>query len=169
MSRIGYAPGAFDLFHIGHLNMLRRARSECDFLIAGVVSDEVLITHKGVTPVIPLAERLEIVRSIRFVDDARPAITNDKLAIWRDLRFDILFKGDDWRGTEKGDRLERDFASVGVEVVFFPYTASTSSSVLRRALRDIEARAERDLAMMHPAIPGLMHNPLQGPPNRLAA
>src|SRR3984957_20884217 len=109
MSRTGYAPGAFDLFHIGHLNLLRQAKSQCDFPIAGVVSDEVLITHKGVTPVIPLAERLEIVRSVRFVDEAVPAMTNDKLAIWRDLQFDILFKGDDWRGTEKGDRMQRDF------------------------------------------------------------
>jgi glycerol-3-phosphate cytidylyltransferase len=76
------------------------------------VSDEVLIAHKGIIPIIPLAERLEIVRSIRFVDSAFPAMKNDKLEIWRELRFDVLFKGDDWRGTENGDRLERDFAAV---------------------------------------------------------
>ena len=125
MYRIGYAPGAFDLFHIGHLNLLRRAKDQCDFLITGVVSDEVLIAHKGIIPIIPLAERLEIVRSIRFVDSAFPAMKNDKLEIWRELRFDVLFKGDDWRGTEKGDRLERDFAAVGANVVYFPYTLST--------------------------------------------
>ncbi|WPE19213.1 adenylyltransferase/cytidyltransferase family protein [Shinella zoogloeoides] len=118
MIRIGYAPGAYDLFHIGHLNLLRRAREQCDYLIAGVVSDEILAKHKGVVPVIPLEERLEIVQNISFVDAAYPATTNDKLEIWRDLRFNVLFKGDDWRGTEKGDELERElereFGAVGV-------------------------------------------------------
>jgi glycerol-3-phosphate cytidylyltransferase len=142
MSRIGYAPGAFDLFHIGHLNLPRRAKDQCDFLIAGVVSDEMLIAHKGVIPVIPLAERLEIVSSIRFVDSAFPAMKNDKLEIWRELRFDVLFKGDDWRGAEKGDRLEPDFAAVDVYIVYFPCTRSTSSSTLRRKLRSIEAMAD---------------------------
>jgi len=143
MSRIGYAPGAFDLFHIDHLNLLRRARSQCDFLIAGVVADEVLIAHKGISPVIPLAERLEIVRSVRFVDAAYPAMTNDKLEIWRELQFDVLFKGDDWRGTAKGDRLERDFAAAGVDVVYLSYTASTSSSKLRRTLQAIDLLAAK--------------------------
>ncbi|WP_119258034.1 adenylyltransferase/cytidyltransferase family protein [Shinella zoogloeoides] len=134
MIRIGYAPGAYDLFHIGHLNLLRRAREQCDYLIAGVVSDEILAKHKGVVPVIPLEERLEIVGNISFVDAAHPAMTNDKLEIWRDLRFNVLFKGDDWRGTEKGDELEREFGAVGVDVIFFPYTHATSSSALRKAI-----------------------------------
>lgn len=141
MIRIGYAPGAYDLFHIGHLNLLRRAKEHCDYLIAGVVSDEVLIKHKGVTPVIPLAERLEIVRNVRFVDAAHAAMTNDKLEIWKDLRFNVLFKGDDWRGTEKGDKLERDFGAVGVEIFYFPYTLSTSSSALRKTLHNIDVLA----------------------------
>src|ERR1700719_3528542 len=141
MIRIGYAPGAFDLFHIGHLNLLRRAKERCDFLIAGVVADEVLIEHKKITPVIPLAERLEIVRNVRSVDMAHAATTNDKMEIWRKLRFNVLFKGNDWQGTEKGIRLERDFAALGVEVVYFPYTLSTSSSELRRALQSIDAVA----------------------------
>lgn len=142
MMRIGYAPGAYDLFHIGHLNLLREAKRQCDFLIAGVVSDDILTAHKGITPVVPLAERLEIVRSVRFVDAAYAATTNDKIEIWQDLRFDVLFKGDDWRGTEKGDRLERDFAAVGVDVVYFRYTSSTSSTKLRRALQNIDAIAD---------------------------
>jgi glycerol-3-phosphate cytidylyltransferase len=157
MYRIGYAPGAFDLFHIGHLNLLRRAKDQCDFLIGGVVSDEVLIAHKGIIPIIPLAERLEIVRSIRFVDSAFPAMKNDKLEIWRELRFDVLFKGDDWRGTERGDRLERDFAAVGVDVVYFPYTLSTSSSRLRRILNSIEAMADRFQPIMPRPIPDVPH------------
>ena len=156
MPRIGYAPGAFDLFHIGHLNLLRQAKRRCDFLIAGVVSDDVLITHKGVTPVIPLAERLEIVGNVRCVDAALPAMTNDKLEVWRELRFDVLFKGDDWRGTEKGDRLERDFAAVGVEVIYFPYTTSTSSSTLRRTLQNVDAMAVGALPTVHSAIPGVL-------------
>jgi glycerol-3-phosphate cytidylyltransferase len=143
MPRTGYAPGAFDLFHVGHLNLLKHAKSRCDFLIAGVVSDEVLRSQKGVTPIIPLAERLEIVRNIRFVDDAVAAVVPDKLDIWRELRFDVFFKGDDWRGTEKGERLEREFAAVGVEVVYFPYTLSTSSTALRKALDSINRLADR--------------------------
>src|ERR1700722_182319 len=139
MIRIGYAPGAFDLFHIGHLNLLRQAKERCEFLIAGVV----LIEHKKVTPVIPLAERLEIVRNIRFVDMAHSAMTNDKTEIWQELRFGVLFKGNDWQGTEKGIRLERDFAALGVEVVYFPYTQATSSSALRRTLRNIDMMANR--------------------------
>jgi glycerol-3-phosphate cytidylyltransferase len=132
--RIGYAAGAFDLFHIGHLNILRHAKSECDYLIAGVVSDEMLELTKGTSPVVPLHERLEIVRSIAYVDEAVAETVPDKLDMWRELRFDVFFKGDDWRGTEKGLRLEREFAAVGVEVVYFPYTMTTSSTQLRRAI-----------------------------------
>lgn len=132
--RVGYAAGAFDLFHIGHLNILKHAKSQCDYLIAGVVSDEMLRQVKGVDPVIPLAERLEIVRNIGFVDEAVAETVPDKLDTWRELQFDVFFKGDDWRGTEKGLRLEREFAAVGVEVVYFPYTMTTSSTTLRRAL-----------------------------------
>ncbi|CAD5991094.1 adenylyltransferase/cytidyltransferase family protein [Agreia sp. COWG] len=132
--KIGYAAGAFDLFHVGHLNILKHAKSECDYLIAGVVSDEMLLENKGLTPVIPLAERLEIVSHISYVDQARAETVPDKLDTWRDVGFDVFFKGDDWRGTEKGLRLEREFAEVGVEVVYFPYTAHTSSTKLRRVL-----------------------------------
>ena len=141
MIRIGYAPGAYDLFHIGHLNLLRRAREHCEYLTAGVVADEVLIGHKGVTPVFPLAGRVEIVRNVRFVDATIPALTNDKVEIWKDLRFNELFKGNDWQGTEKGNELERDFTALGVEVVYFPYTLSASSSALRRTLQNMDALA----------------------------
>ncbi len=134
MARIGYAAGAFDLFHIGHLNILKHAKNECDFLIAGVVSDEMLELTKGAPPIVPLAERLEIVRSIKYVDDAVPEVVPDKLETWRDLKFDVFFKGDDWRDTERGLRLEQEFAAVGVEVIYFPYTVHTSSTALRVAL-----------------------------------
>ncbi|WP_310722932.1 adenylyltransferase/cytidyltransferase family protein [Streptomyces sp. N2A] len=132
--RVGYAPGVYDLFHIGHLNILRHAKSQCDYLVAGVVSDEMAEQAKGTAPVIPLTERLEIVRSVRFVDAAFVETVPDKLVTWEQVRFDVLFKGDDWRGTSKGDKLERDFAAVGVEVIYFPYTVHTSSTLLRKAL-----------------------------------
>ena len=139
MTVIGYAPGAYDLFHVGHLNVLRHAADHCDHLIAGVVSDEMLVRAKGRAPVVPLAERLEIVRHITFVDEVHAETVPEKLETWRRLRFHRIFKGDDWRGTPKGDKLERDFAEVGVEVVYFPYTMHTSSSILRRALAAIDA------------------------------
>jgi glycerol-3-phosphate cytidylyltransferase len=139
--RIGYAAGAFDLFHVGHLNILKHARENCDVLIAGVVSDEMLRQVKGVEPVIPTLERAEIVRSIRFVDDVYVETMPDKIDAWRDVGFTHFFKGDDWRGTEKGLALEREFSAVGVEVVYFPYTAHTSSTALRRALDLISAGA----------------------------
>ena len=138
---VGYAGGAFDLFHIGHLNILKHARSECDHLIAGVATDEMLLVTKGSLPVVPLAERLEIVRHIDFVDEATAETDEDKLDTWRTLHFDVYFKGDDWKGTEKGRRLERRFAEVGVEIIYFPYTVSTSSTALRLALKALSSNA----------------------------
>lgn len=135
--RIGYAPGVYDLFHVGHLNILRHASGLCDQLIAGVVSDEMCELAKGRRPVVPLAERLEIVRSCRYVDDVHAETVPDKVDTWREVGFDVLFKGDDWRGTTKGIKLERDFAAVGVEVVYFPYTVHTSSTMLRRVISEL--------------------------------
>lgn len=144
--RIGYAAGAFDLFHVGHLNILKHARSQCDFLIAGVVSDEMLKLTKGRAPVVPLSERLEIVRNIRFVDEAVPEVLPDKIETWHGLHFDVFFKGDDWRGTAKGEHLEREFSALGVSVVYFPYTVSTSSTQLRRALDLLESERQSEPA-----------------------
>lgn len=140
-TRIGYATGAFDLFHVGHLNILRHAKEQCDYLIAGIVSDEMLRQVKGIEPVVPTLERAEIVRHISFVDEVYIETAPDKMDAWRDLHFTHFFKGDDWRGTEKGLRLEREFSAVGVEVVYFPYTAHTSSTSLRQALDLIERGA----------------------------
>ncbi|GLY28686.1 adenylyltransferase/cytidyltransferase family protein [Kineosporia sp. NBRC 101731] len=144
--RVGYAPGVYDMFHIGHLNILRHAAARCDRLIVGVVSDEMAFRAKGRMPVVPLIERLEIVRSIACVDEAVAEVKPEKLDTWQDVRFDILFKGDDWRGTPKGDKLERDFASVGVEIVYFPYTVHTSSSMLRKALEKMLSPATASAA-----------------------
>ncbi|HEY3438545.1 MAG TPA: adenylyltransferase/cytidyltransferase family protein [Actinotalea sp.] len=141
---VGYAPGVYDLFHIGHLNILRHAREHCDHLIAGVVSDEMAELAKGRRPVIPLAERLEIVRSLSIVDEAVAEVLPNKIDTWRTLPFDVIFKGDDWRGTPKGNKLEKDFAEVGVRVIYFPYTIHTSSSLLRQALARLEHRNPAD-------------------------
>jgi glycerol-3-phosphate cytidylyltransferase len=136
-SRVGYVPGVFDMFHVGHLNILRNARLACDYVIAGVVSDERTVATKGKTPVIPQAERLEIVQAIRYVDRAVIEDVPEKLQMWKRLRFDVIVKGDDWRGTAKGEKLERDFAEVGVEVFYLPYTVQTSSTLLRERLLTI--------------------------------
>jgi glycerol-3-phosphate cytidylyltransferase len=141
---VGYAPGVYDLFHVGHLNVLRQARARCDRLVAGVVSDEMALLAKGRPPVVPLLERVEIVRSVRYVDDVHVETVPDKLVAWRQVGFDVLFKGDDWRGTPKGEKLERDFAAVGVRVVYFPYTKRTSSTQLRAALEALTADSSRN-------------------------
>ena len=130
----GYVPGAWDMFHIGHLNILKRARDYCDELIVGAVTDEALYAMKGKYPIIPLEERMAILEAIRFVDRVVVDTSADKVEVWRNVGFDVLFKGDDWRGTEKGQRLERDMSAVGVRVHYFPYTLHTSSTELRRAL-----------------------------------
>ena len=131
---VGYAPGAYDLFHVGHLNLLRQAAALCDVLVAGVVADEVLERTKGARPFVPLAERLEIVAAIDVVDRVHAEASTDKVDAWRTVGFHRVFKGDDWRGTEKGVALESRLAAHGVEVVYFPYTMYTSSTHLRRAL-----------------------------------
>jgi glycerol-3-phosphate cytidylyltransferase len=137
--RVGYAPGVYDLFHVGHLNMLRNARQFCDHLIAGVLTDEQAARAKGAAPVVPLDERLDIVGSIRFVDQAVAEDVPHKLEMWERLRFDVIIKGDDWQGTPRGERLEADFARVGVDVAYVPYTVRTSSTMLRQVLlREID-------------------------------
>ncbi|BCM71015.1 MULTISPECIES: adenylyltransferase/cytidyltransferase family protein [Streptomyces] len=138
---LGYAPGVFDLFHVGHLNILRQAREHCDRLVAGVCSDDLVVRLKNQPPVVPLSERLEIVRSVRYVDDVFVATVEDKLEIWKEVGFDVIFKGDDWLGTELWQNLEAEFARRGVKVVFFPYTVHTSSTLIRSALDVLAQRA----------------------------
>ncbi|MCL2422762.1 MAG: adenylyltransferase/cytidyltransferase family protein [Micrococcales bacterium] len=138
---VGYAAGAYDLFHIGHLNILKHAKEHCDVLIAGVVSDEMLMAARGRPPVVPLDERLEIVRHIDVVDQVHAEVVPDKLDTWAQLRFDVFFKGDDWKGTPRGVELERRFGEVGVKVVYFPYTVTTSSTRLRQALDVLQGSA----------------------------
>jgi glycerol-3-phosphate cytidylyltransferase len=131
---VGYGPGVYDLFHIGHLNALRQARELCDVLVAGIVSDEVCEQVKGLRPFVPLEERLAIVDAIGIVDATYAELTVDKLDAWREVGFHRVFKGDDWRDTPRGRDLELKVGSVGAEVVYFPYTAHTSSTQLRRVI-----------------------------------
>lgn len=131
---LGYVPGAWDMFHVGHLNILKRARENCTRLVVGVVTDEALFQAKGKYPIVPLAERMEVVAAMDIVDAVVVDFSSSKLAVWDRVHFDVLFKGDDWRGTAKGDRLEAEMTSVGAAVHYFPYTAHTSSTALRQIL-----------------------------------
>lgn len=135
---IGYTTGVFDLFHIGHLNILKKAKSQCDFLIVGVTSDETCLSVKNKKPVICFKERIEIVRSLSCVDEAVEQDSMDKFKAWEQFGFNRMFVGSDWQGTEKWKRLEEQFQAYSVEIVYFPYTENTSSSLLRSVLDKFE-------------------------------
>ena len=130
---IGYTTGVYDLFHIGHLNLLKNARGLCDKLIVGVTVDK-LVEYKNKRAVIPFEERIEIVRNIKCVDAAIPQETLDKFKAWEKLHFDILFVGDDWYKSDSWQEMEEKFKQVGVRVVYFPYTKGTSSTLLNQTL-----------------------------------
>ena len=135
---IGYTTGVFDLFHIGHLIMLRNAKSLCDKLIVGVTTDE-LVSYKNKKAVIPFEERIEIVRSIKFVDVAIPQENMNKLEAFKKLKFDIMFVGDDQYGTDKWNTIEADLKSFGVKIIYFPYHKGTSSTQVKQTLIDINS------------------------------
>ena len=131
---IGYTSGVYDLFHIGHLNLLKNAKGLCDKLIVGVSTDK-LVEYKHKHPVIPFEERIEIVRSCKFVDAAIPQEELDKYKMWKKLHFDVLFVGDDWYNSPSWKEMEEKFSKVGVRVVYFPYTKGTSSTLLNETLK----------------------------------
>lgn len=137
MKKIGYTTGVFDLFHIGHLNVLKRAKLECDYLIVGVSTDELCMEAKNKKPIIPFQERMEIVEAIKFVDEVVPQVNYDKEEAWNNLKFDKMFVGDDWKGTDKWNQLEKDFKKLNVEIHYFSYTSHTSSTKLREALEKL--------------------------------
>jgi glycerol-3-phosphate cytidylyltransferase len=136
---VGYASGVFDMFHVGHLNILRRAREHCRTLVVGVASDEYVLDLKGREPVVPLVERLDIISALGIVDEVVIDHSEDKRLAWHERNFDVIFKGDDWKETTKGARLEQQMLSVGAAVVYFPYTLHTSSTLLRSYLTRHEA------------------------------
>ncbi len=137
--KIGYTTGVFDMFHIGHLNILRRAKEQCQYLIVGVSTDELTLDYKHKKPVIPFEERKAIIEAIRYVDRVVPQTSMDKLAAWEELHFDAIFHGDDWKGTDLYNEIEVKLQQVGCDLVFLPYTEGTSSTLLSQALREISS------------------------------
>lgn len=129
--KVGYTTGVFDLFHVGHLNILKRAKEKCEYLIVGVSTDELVVNYKNKKPVIPHPDRMTIVEGIKYVDKVVPQISRDKFAAWTSLNFDVMFVGDDWKGSHLFNEVEKKFYEVGVELVYLPYTQGVSSTKLR--------------------------------------
>ena len=141
---IGYTTGVYDLFHVGHLNLLKNAKGMCDKLIVGVTVDE-LVGYKGKKAMIPFEDRLELVRSCKYVDAAVPQYNMDKLTACKKLNASILFVGDDWYGTEEWKKYEQQFAEAGIRIVYFPYSQGISSTQIRKALDAVRKDDLRDL------------------------
>ena len=141
---IGYTAGVYDLFHIGHLNLLKNAKAMCDKLVVGVTTDD-LVTYKGKKAMIPFEDRIEIVRSIKYVDAAVPQSDMDKLTMCKKLGAQILFVGDDWYGTEKWKNYEKEFEEAGVRIVYFPYTKGVSSTLISKTLETVRDNPESRL------------------------
>ncbi|MCM3665239.1 adenylyltransferase/cytidyltransferase family protein [Mesobacillus subterraneus] len=133
--KIGYTTGVFDLFHVGHLNILRKAKEECEFLIVGVSTDELVMEYKNKKPVIPYVDRAEIIEGIKYVDMVVPQVNRDKFSAWENLKFDAMFVGDDWKGSPLFSEVEKKFKQVGVEIVYFPYTKGVSSTELKHIIQ----------------------------------
>jgi glycerol-3-phosphate cytidylyltransferase len=139
---IGYTTGVFDLFHVGHIRLLNKAKSYCDELIVGVTSDE-LVSYKNKKAVISLDERLEIVKNIKSVDRVIVQEDMEKFKMWGKLKFDLIFVGDDWKGTEKWNNYEKEFNKVGVKIIYFPYTKGTSSTLINKTLQNLRINYEK--------------------------
>jgi glycerol-3-phosphate cytidylyltransferase len=135
---VGYTTGVYDLFHVGHVNMLRNAKSMCDRLIVGVTVDE-LVAYKNKSSVIPFDERIEIVRACRYVDLAVPQETMDKLDAYHRYKFNKMFVGDDWYKSDKWKEFDKQFAKFGVDILYFPYTKSTSSTLINKTLTSLRS------------------------------
>ena len=136
---VGYTSGVFDLFHVGHLNVLRNAKSYCNKLIVGVTDDE-LVRYKNTKSVIPFDERIEIVKHINFVDEVVCQSNMDKMSMWNKLKFDVMFVGDDWKGTDKWNKIEAQFSKINVDLIYFPYTKGTSSTLINSTLESLRKK-----------------------------
>lgn len=131
---IGYTTGVFDMFHIGHLNILRRAKEQCDYLIVGVSTDELVQHDKNKIPIIPFENRCAIVEAIRYVDQVVPQEDKNKFGAWEKYHFDKMFVGSDWQGTPQWQGFEKQFEPYGVEIVYLPHTNGISSTILREVI-----------------------------------
>jgi glycerol-3-phosphate cytidylyltransferase len=136
--KMGYTTGVFDMFHVGHLNILRQAKELCDYLVVGVSTDELVMEYKNKQPVIPHNERIAIVQGIKYVDEVVNQTNRDKFSAWEKLNFNIMFVGDDWKGKPLFNEVEKKFNQVGVEIVYFPYTKGISSTLLRDKVKQKE-------------------------------
>lgn len=141
---IGYTAGVYDLFHVGHLNLLKNAKGMCDKLVVGVTVDE-LVAYKGKEAMIPYADRVEMVRSCKYVDAVVPQYDMDKLSACKKLGASYLFVGDDWYGTDKWLKYEEEFAKEGIKIIYFPYTQGISSTRIREALNAVRKHDLKDL------------------------
>lgn len=139
---VGYTTGVFDMFHIGHLNILRRAKEQCDYLIVGVSTDDLVMSYKNKKPIIPFEERIEIVRAIRYVDEVIPQTSMNKMEAWEKIHFDRIFHGSDWKGSEMYSKIEEEFGRIGVEMVFLPHTQGVSSTLLADVLHRIQGEGK---------------------------
>jgi glycerol-3-phosphate cytidylyltransferase len=135
---VGYTSGVYDLFHIGHLNLLRNAKAMCDKLVVGVTTDE-LVSYKNKKAVIPFEERMEIVRCCQYVDAVVPQENMDKFESWEKLKFDVMFVGDDWYQSDKWAELDKNFKAEGVRIIYFPYTKGTSSTLINEVLVELRS------------------------------
>lgn len=131
---VGYTQGTYDMFHIGHLNLLKNAKRHCDYLIVGVNKDELVESYKNKRPIVPCSERVEILRAIKYVDEVVVTDTLDKVEMWENLRFDEIYIGDDWKGNERWMKTGEQMEELGAKLVFLPYTKDTSSTMLREKL-----------------------------------
>ena len=130
---IGYTTGVYDLFHYGHLTLLKNAKSMCDKLIVGVTSDE-LVSYKNKKAVIPFNERSELIKNIKYVDQVVIQDNMDKFSAWKKLKFDVMFVGDDWFGDSRWEELDNKFKLLGVKIIYFPYTKGVSSTIINHTL-----------------------------------
>lgn len=131
---IGYTTGVYDMFHVGHLNILKRAKEQCDYLIVGVSTDELVEHDKHKTPIIPYEDRRRIVEAIKYVDRVVPQSDKNKKGAWERLHFNKMFVGSDWQGTAAWQRFEQEFAPLGVEIVYLNHTDGISSTILREKI-----------------------------------
>ena len=125
------------MFHIGHLNILKQAKEQCEYLIAGVSTDELVRNYKHKTPIVPFHERIEIVRAIRYVDEAIPQSELSKLEAWHKMHFDVMFHGTDWKDSEIYNKISEELREVGVDIVFIKHTEGVSSTLLAEVLQKI--------------------------------
>ena len=142
--KIGYTTGVFDMFHIGHLNILKRAKEQCEYLIVGVSTDDVVESYKHKRPVIPYEERCAIVSAIKYVDEVVPQLSMDKMEAYEKYKFNALFHGADWKGSDMYNKITEDFSAIGVDVVFLPHTEGISSSLIKEKAQNNSTKKQNN-------------------------